>query len=81
MTSVYYAGKPDAGLTRSSGLEEPGRKRVSAMRLRAALPSYTRTVTSMKKERRTAALLFGLVNNSKSPLARGKKNRSFSGQI
>ena len=42
MTSVYYAGKPDAGLTRSSGLEEPGRKRVSAMRLRAALPSYTK---------------------------------------
>ena len=62
MTSVYYAGKPDAGLTRSSGLEEAGRKRVSAMRLRAALPSYTRTVTSMKKERRTAVLRFELIS-------------------
>jgi len=42
---IYYAGKPDAGLTRPTGLEAAGRIRVSEMRLRAVLPPYT----SMKK--------------------------------
>jgi hypothetical protein len=36
-----YAGKPDTAMSCPSGLEEAGRRRVSAMRLRAALPSYT----------------------------------------
>jgi hypothetical protein len=42
MTSVCYAGKPGTAMSCSPGLEEAGRKRVSAMRLRAALPSYTK---------------------------------------
>ena len=32
MTTECDAGKPDAGLTRPSGLEGAGRKRASAMR-------------------------------------------------
>ena len=42
MTSACYAGKPGTAMSCSPGLEEAGRKRVSAMSLRAALPSYTR---------------------------------------
>ena len=42
MTREYCAGKPDTGLTRSSGLEGAGRKRTSAMRQRAALRPYAK---------------------------------------
>jgi len=40
MTKERYAGKPDTGLTCSSGSEGAGRKRTSAMRSRAALRPY-----------------------------------------
>ena len=42
LTLVHYARKPDTAMSCPSGLEEAGRKRTSVMRLRAALPSYTR---------------------------------------
>jgi hypothetical protein len=42
LISVHYAGKPDTAMSCPSGLEEAGRKRTSVMRLRAALPSYTK---------------------------------------
>ena len=43
--SAHYVGKPDTAMSCPSGLEEAGRKRTSVMRLRAALPSYTRFAT------------------------------------
>ena len=46
--SVCYAGKPDTAMSCPSGLEGAWRKRISAMRLRAAIRPYSQGVSKIQ---------------------------------